>query len=84
MLLIGTSIKFFHTIQCEIRNVRSGIEGGKISNSGYIADNKNLKKSSGTPNLFFDSRKNEETYGKLKNNIDYFIRDVITSEEFRK
>ena len=30
----------------------------KMSSSGYVRDNKNLKKSSGTPNLFFDSRKN--------------------------
>ncbi len=30
----------------------------KMSSSGYVPDNKNLKKSSGTPNLFFDSRKN--------------------------
>lgn len=29
-----------------------------MSTSGYVPDNKNLKKSSGTPNLFFDSRKN--------------------------
>ncbi|KIV72045.1 hypothetical protein SZ39_2830 [Bacillus mycoides] len=29
-----------------------------MSSSGYVTDNKNLKKSSGTPNLFFDSRKN--------------------------
>ncbi len=29
-----------------------------MSSSGYVPDNKNLKKSSGTPNLFFDSRKN--------------------------
>ncbi|HDR4558813.1 cupin domain-containing protein [Bacillus cereus] len=29
-----------------------------MSNPGYVTDNKNLKKSSGTPNLFFDSRKN--------------------------
>ena len=46
---------FFHTIQCESRNVRSGKED-KMSSSGYVRD-KNLKKSSGTPNLFFDSRK---------------------------
>jgi len=26
----------------------------KMSSSGYVRDNKNLKKSSGTPNLFFD------------------------------
>lgn len=29
-----------------------------MSKSGYIPDNTNLKKSSGTPNLFFDSRNN--------------------------
>lgn len=29
-----------------------------MTNSGYITDNTNIKKSSGTPNLFFDSRDN--------------------------
>jgi oxalate decarboxylase/phosphoglucose isomerase-like protein (cupin superfamily) len=29
-----------------------------MSKSGYITDNTNIKKSSGTPNLFFDSRNN--------------------------
>lgn len=35
-----------------------GEKRDKMSSSGYVPDNKNLKKSSGTPNLFFDSRKN--------------------------
>lgn len=29
-----------------------------MDNAGYVPDNKNLKKRSGTPNLFFDSREN--------------------------
>jgi hypothetical protein len=36
------------------------MKGGKLKmgNSGYVPNNTNIKKSTGTPNLFFDSRDN--------------------------
>ncbi|MGE6376066.1 cupin domain-containing protein [Peribacillus muralis] len=41
-------------------------------NRGYVPDNKNLKKSSGTPNLFFDSRDNV-FFERDPNNIAYEV-----------
>lgn len=41
-------------------------------NPGYVPDNKNLKKSSGTPNLFFDSRDNV-FFERNPNNIAYEV-----------
>lgn len=31
----------------------------------------------------FNDIEDQVAYQKLRNNIDYFIRDIITSEEFR-
>ena len=32
----------------------------------------------------FNDIEDQVAYQKLRNNIDYFIRDIITSEKFRK
>ena len=54
---LGTFIHF--SIRYSVKVEMFGVEKrDKMGSSGYVPDNKNLKKSSGTPNLFFDSRKN--------------------------
>ncbi len=45
----------------------------KMSSSGYVPDNKNLKKSSGTPNLFFDSRKKYLFLKGMRKNVAYEV-----------
>lgn len=48
----------FFSIRYSVKAEMFGVEKrDKMGSSGYVPDNKNLKKSSGTPNLFFDSRK---------------------------
>ncbi|WP_028403058.1 cupin domain-containing protein [Ectobacillus panaciterrae] len=43
-----------------------------MSKSGYVTDNTNIKKSSGTPNLFFDSR-NSVLFKRNDENIAYQV-----------
>ncbi|MFE6137018.1 serine hydrolase [Bacillus sp. NPDC057893] len=81
-------------MQDEIENVFKGtVENSKFEYAGqkggstafvltkslYTTDKKGNKVE---VVIMFDDIDNQITYQKLRNNIDYFIRDVITDEEF--
>lgn len=57
--IVDRHISLISSIRYNVKYEMLGIEKrDRMANSGYVPDNKNLKKSSGTPNLFFDSREN--------------------------
>ncbi|KWU56038.1 D-alanyl-D-alanine carboxypeptidase [Bacillus mycoides] len=83
-------------MQDEIENVFKGtVENSKFEYAGqkggstafvltkslYTTDKKGNKVE---VVIMFNDIDNQITHQKLRNNIDYFIRDVITSEEFRR
>ncbi|MFD6508295.1 serine hydrolase [Bacillus sp. NPDC060175] len=87
---------FPELMQDEIENVFKGtVENSKFEYAGqkggstafvltkslYTTDKKGNKVE---VVIMFDDIDNQITYQKLRNNIDYFIRDVITDEEFRR
>ncbi|MGG0215548.1 serine hydrolase [Bacillus mycoides] len=63
----------------------AGQKGGStafvLTKSLYTTDKKGNKVE---VVIMFNDIDNQITHQKLRNNIDYFIRDVITSEEFRR
>ncbi|HHT7239443.1 TPA: serine hydrolase [Bacillus cereus] len=63
----------------------TGQKGGStafvLTKSLYTTDKKGNKVE---VVIMFNDIDNQITYQKLRNNIDYFIRDVITDEEFRR
>ncbi|MES9696658.1 MULTISPECIES: serine hydrolase [Bacillus] len=63
----------------------AGQKGGStafvLTKSLYTTDKKGNKVE---VVIMFNDIDNQITYQKLRNNIDYFIRDVITDEEFRR
>lgn len=57
--IVDRHISLISSIRYNVKYEMLGIEKrDRMANSGYVPDNKNLKKSSGTPNLFFNSREN--------------------------
>ncbi len=62
----------------------AGQKGGStafvLTKSLYSTDKKGNKVEAV---IMFNSIENQVAYQKLRNNVDYFIRDIITSEEFR-
>lgn len=63
----------------------AGQKGGStafvLTKSLYTTDKKGNKVE---VVIMFNDIEDQVAYQKLRNNIDYFIRDIITSEEFRK
>ncbi|KZD43746.1 D-alanyl-D-alanine carboxypeptidase [Bacillus cereus] len=87
---------FPKSMQDEIDNVFKGtVENSKLEYAGqkggstafvltkslYTTDKKGNKVE---VVIMFNDIDNQITYQKLRNNIDYFIRDAITDEEFRR
>ena len=52
----------------------------RIDKSLYTIDKKGNKVE---VVIMFNDIENQVAYQKLRNNVDYFIRDAITDEEFR-
>ncbi len=62
----------------------AGQKGGStafvLTKSLYTTDKKGNKVEAV---IMFNGIEDQIAYQKLRNNVDYFIRDIITSEEFR-